>query len=307
MPFTLCKNTGSERRNFIMARNNYVFLYGRVTKNPKIVVDNDGNYLRGQCLLTTIRGKRNVGSEELEDYKYDCPIIMTRDPNRIHEMAQWKDKDMVEIKGIICTRDIKRISTCANCKHENVKVGVMLYIEPIYLGRVESGLTDEQCTEKLRAKCEISNQCIVAGNLCNDPTSVRDDSDILHTQYQIALNRKFHVKNDPPDMKTDYPWVKSMGENAKLDSLYLRKGSSVLIDGFIQTRQFKQKTVCEECGETYTWTNSVIEIVPYSTEYLLNCNFGEQYVENSSDATTQTENVENIISEKKIEKIRPSA
>ena len=93
---------------------------------------------------------------------------------------------------------------------------------------------------------------------------------------QIALNRKFRVKEDPPEIKTDFPWVKSQGTGAESDAKFLMKGSSVLIDGMIQTREFMQKTVCEECGQEYEWPDQAMEIVPYCTEYLLNCRSAEE-------------------------------
>lgn len=259
-----------------MARHNFVFLYGKVTKNPKIITDSEGNFLRGQCMLTTIRGDRSTDDDDLGNFKYDCPIIMTKNPELIFEMAKWHENDMVEVKGTISTRDIKRTTVCPHCGRQNTKMGVLLYITPIYCSAIETGCTNEQCFELLKEKCEISNQCIVAGNLCNDPQFYRHSNGLCQTQYQIALNRKFRVKEDPPETKTDFPWIKSQGENAESDAKFLMKGSSVLVEGFIQTREFPQKTACEECGESYEWKEQAMEIVPYSTEYLLNCRTVEE-------------------------------
>lgn len=259
-----------------MARHNYVFLYGRVTKNPKIITDDDGNFLRGQCLLTTIRGDRSAEDDTLENFKYDCPIILTKNPELINEMSTWHENDMVQIKGTISTKDVKRISICKHCGKQNIKMGVLLYITPIYCSAVERNVVGEEWKEVLKEKCEISNQCIVAGNVCNDPSFYRYPNGLAQTQYQIALNRKFRVKEDPPEIKTDFPWVKSSGENAESDVKFLMKGSSVLIDGMIQTREFMQKTLCEECGEAYEWKDQTLEIVPYCIEYLLNCRTVEE-------------------------------
>lgn len=262
-----------------MARHNFVFLYGKVTRNPKIVTDDMGNFLRGQCILTTIRGDRSTDDNDYGNFKYDCPILVTRNPELIFEMSKWHANDMVEVKANICTRDIKRTTTCPKCGHQNSKTGVLLYLSPIYCSAVETGLTEERCFELLKEKCEISNQCIVAGNLCNDPQFYRHDNGLCQTQYQIALNRKFRIKEDPPEIKTDFPWVKSQGENAESDAKFLMKGSSVLIEGFIQTRKINQKTICEECGEPYDTEDQAMEIVPYSTEYLLNCRTAEEIEE----------------------------
>lgn len=259
-----------------MARHNFVFFYGMVTKNPKIIYDEEGNFVRGQCVITTIRGSRNTEDDKYENYKYDCPILVTKNPELICKMTEWKTFDMVEIKGTVSTRDIKRGSICPNCGHQNIKAGVLCYITPIYVNKIEHGANEEECFNLLKEKCEISNQCIIAGNLCNDPIVYRPESGQMQAQYQIALNRKFRVKEDPPELKTDYPWVKSTGENAESDSKFLMKGSSVLVEGFVQTRNIKQKNVCEECGEEYEYTAQALEIVPYSTEYLLNCRSTEE-------------------------------
>lgn len=262
-----------------MARHNYVFLYGRVTKNPKIITDSEGNFLRGQCLLTTIRGDRSAEDNNYGNFKYDCPILITKDPNVIFEMSKWHENDMVEVKGTISTREVKRTTTCPNCGHQNAKMGVLLYITPIYCSAIEVGGSKDQCVELLKEKCEISNQCIIAGNLCNDPQYYRHANGLCQTQYQIALNRKFRVKEDPPEIKTDFPWIKSNGEAAVSDAKFLKKGSSVLVEGYIQTREIIQKAVCEECEETYEWKDSAMEISPYSTEYLLNCRTVEEIEE----------------------------
>jgi len=270
-----------------MARHNYVFLYGRVTKNPKIITDAEGNYLRGTAILTTIRGDRSVDDDTLSNIQYDCPVILTKNQDLIHEMATWHENDMVEIKGTISTRNITRTTVCKHCAHQNSKAGVLLYITPIYLSAVERDLIEEQCFELLKKKAEISNQCIVAGNVCNEPQFYRHANGLCQTQYQIALNRKFRVKEDPPELKTDFPWIKSQGEAAESDVKFLVKGSSVLVDGMIQTRKFVQKTVCEECGQEYEYKDDAMEIVPHCTEYLLNCRTSEEIEEMENDSTDE--------------------
>lgn len=267
-----------------MARHNFVFLYGRVTKNPKILVDDEGNFVKGQCMLTTIRGDRSPDDDEFVNFRRDCPVILTKAPDLIYEMSQWHENDMVEVKGNVSTRDIPRITHCEHCGHQNTKKGVLLYITPIYCSKVESCSSEEECNELLKKKCEISNQCIVAGNLCNDPEFYIHNNGLCQTQYQIALNRKFRVKEDPPEIKTDFPWIKSQGESARLDAQVLMKGSSVLVEGYIQTREIEQRAICEECGQEYKWKDRAMEIVPYSTEYLLNCRSIEEIQEEEKAA-----------------------
>ena len=254
-----------------MARHNFCYFLGPGKKKPKIISDRDGNLVRGQCMLTVVRGERSVEDDNFGDFKYDCPIIMSQNPDQIYEMAQWEEHDIVLVKGTISTRNIIRKSICPTCGHQNIKEGVLLYITPIHLLKVESGFSENQGFEYLRKHCEFSNQCIVAGNLCTDPIYYKYPNGMSQVQYQIALNRKFRVKEDPPETKTDFPWVKSQGENAESDRKFLVNGSSVLIEGFVQTRNINQKVSCEECESEYSYKDQAMEIVPYSTEYLLNC------------------------------------
>jgi single-stranded DNA-binding protein len=83
----------------------------------------------------------------------------------------------------------------------------------------------------------------------------------------LAIRRKFRIKKDV-DIRTDFPWVKSYGQIAVNDAKTLKKGAYVFIDGRIQVRQLKRIQECENCGETYEWTDSATEIVPYAVEYL---------------------------------------
>lgn len=254
-----------------MSRHNFAFLYGSITKKPKIYTDDDGNFTLGQCLLTTIRGKRSLEDDELVDYVYDCPVLVSRNKDIIYKMNELQENDMIFIKGMITTKDIQKISVCPHCHHQNQRNSVLLYITPIFIERVEHGKSKEHCQELLKEKCEISNQVIVTGNLCNEPEIYRSPKGV-QVQYQLALNRKFRVKEDPPEIKTDFPWIKSTGKNAENDALFLKTGATVLIDGFVQTRTFKQTLTCENCNEKYDIDEQTLEISPYSTEYMMGCN-----------------------------------
>lgn len=46
-----------------MAKENTVYLYGRVLVPPSIRIDTDGNYLSGKIILHTVR--RSAASKEL--------------------------------------------------------------------------------------------------------------------------------------------------------------------------------------------------------------------------------------------------
>lgn len=255
-----------------MARHNEVFLYGKILKDPLIYYDEKEDiYQRGMFSLMTIQGQRDIGTY-IDHLQYQTPTIMSRDHEIVKEIAKWKQGDMVEIKGTITTQEIMKKSKCSSCGQSNlIPKANVVYITPIYIGLRERNQNEKEALELLKKRCEISNQAIVIGNLCRDPSFYRDQRGRCVTQYQLAINRKYYIADDPM-VKTDYPWVRSRGEIAIRDSKTLITGSSVMIDGFLQTRVVERKTQCEHCGAEYTWKDTIaMEIVPYSVEYLKNC------------------------------------
>lgn len=259
-----------------MARHNSVSLYGQVIKEPRIITDENGKFVRGMCPVNVIRGIRDFGNH-INNLKYDCPIIMTGDPEKIAEMATWKLYDMVEIKGTVTTKEVNKSTTCPHCGHKNSTQGNVVFINPIYLSARETGLTQEQGLELLRKRVEISNNATIVGTLCRDVETYTSEKGLVISQYQLAVNRKFRLRDDAAENRTDYPWVKSYGDIGEEDAKFLHTGSVVLVDGMIQTREVKRKSVCSECGEEYPWKDNALEIVPYSVEYLQNYILPEEY------------------------------
>jgi len=259
-----------------MARQNFVLLNGQLVQDPKIIKDENGAYLRAMCAVKVIRGVRDFG-DNISHLKYDCPVIMTGNPERIAEIETWKANDMVEIKGVLTTKEIKKVTICENCQTKNKIDGVYTYINPIFCERKETGLTKEEGLELLKKRCEISNYLLCVGTLCRDVDTYLTDKNLKIAQYQIAVNRKFRIKESSAEERTDYPWVKSYGENAIEDEKALRKGSVILIDGMLQTREIVRSSVCCECGHSYKWNDQATEIVPYQNEYLQNFTTGEEW------------------------------
>lgn len=252
-----------------MAKHNNVFLYGQITKKPVIKKDEDGKPISGLCHILVLRGLREFGSK-IENLKYDIPAIMTGNPVHAAEMAKWEAGDMVEIKGSVTTKDIVKSTFCKHCGKKNTRKGNAVFINPIYMGRRETNVSEAERIELLKKRCEISNQVTLVGTLCREPQCFKTESGLTITTYQLAVNRKFRIKEDPAEIRTDFPWVKSYGSIAENDIKTLKKGSYVLIDGRIQARDIERTQVCEHCGQSYQWHDSALEIVPYATEYLRN-------------------------------------
>mgnify|MGYP000993602078 FL=1 len=60
-------------------------------------------------------------------------------------------------------------------------------------------------------------------------------------------------------------------------------GSLVYLDGCIRTRTIDRVTLCEHCNQDYNWKDVVLEILPYSVEYLTDCDKPEPKMGNLSN------------------------
>ena len=105
------------------------------------------------------------------------------------------------------------------------------------------------------------------GSLCSEVEyRVLPKSGISYSKYQMAVNRE---KNKG----TDYPFVVTFGKQAENDATYLQKGSQILVQGRIQTREFSQHLECPHCKENFEKQGVVTEVVGDNVEYLNNCLF----------------------------------
>lgn len=266
-----------------MARENLIYLYGTVLEDPRITKDDDGTPLRAIVALEVIRGKREI-SDNIHYLKKDKPMIMTANPELIAEIEMWKKYDMVEVKGTLTTKEVRKASTCPHCGAKNISTGSLGFINPIYLCRREHGEDSADCLELLKKHQEISNQAWVIGTLCREPKTLKAKSGINITQYQLAINRKYKIREDNPETKTDWPWVKSYGDQAKKDKRYLHTGSVILVDGILQARNVDRDATCENCKNAYKWKDKAIELVPYSNEYLQRFYSEEEAAQREADA-----------------------
>lgn len=266
-----------------MSRHNLAFLTGAVIKAPTIHTDEEGNYVYGMCYLNVVRGFREVGDKK-KFMRSDNPIIMTRDQSILKKMETWKENDIIQLKGVIAAKNVLKSSYCPYCNEKNQADGSLVYINPIFVMTLEHFETFEEALEYLSRVREISNQVYLLGTLCRDPKKISPKEGLTVTQYQIALNRKYFIRSDPPEIKSDYPWVKSYGQNALDDRERLHVGSKVFIDGFIQARSVQKHVTCESCGEKYDWKDRAMEIVPYETEYLYDYYTDEDIAKREADA-----------------------
>lgn len=252
-----------------MARINDIRLYGMVVQPPTIYKDKNTNeYLKGFCTLVVIGGYRATGTFP---EKYNYPRILTRDPEQVAEMAKWKENDVIELKGSLTTKNMTKTKVCESCGEKIKQPGTVVYVHPIFTNVRATNLTRDEAIEALKQNAEISNSALLMGVLCREPKAyVNPKNRKTLTTYQLAVKRKFRIKEDPAEADVDFPWVKSYGEQGQKDIKTLKKGSVVLIDGKLQIREREVVAKCPHCEAENKWKDYSMEVVPYSVEYMRN-------------------------------------
>lgn len=266
-----------------MARENFVLMHGQVRGDPKITIDKEGHVVKGMFIMRVLRRPTTSGEFASRRLQIDCPLIYTRNQEMAMRMQDLKTGDMVDIRGVVTSRECRKSTRCPSCEHKNTSAGNIVYVTPIYM-RVNEQADEDKGLALLKDRAEVSNIVNVIGNLCRDPDCYTDANGRHYAQYQLAVNRRIHIKEDADEIRTDYPWVKTFGNQAFDDSTYLHMGSCVYINGALQTRKIERKTVCEACGHEYEWRDDAAEIVPYYIGYLANCDTPEEVDDHGEEA-----------------------
>jgi len=270
-----------------MARENIVILHGQIRAKPQIYINDGGVEIKAMMSIKVLRRPTNSQGFDSKLY-FDCPVIVTRNPEMIRAIRDLKESDMVDVRGVISTKDIRKSTVCPNCGHKNHDYGSLVYITPIYICARERALNDMDGIQLLKSRSEISNLVNVIGNVCKEPEYYEDSDNRSYAQYPLAVNRRYHIREDADDIKSDFPWIKTFGKQALEDSKCLHVGSSVYISGALQSRTFSRTTICQECSQSYEWTDAVTEIVPYYIGYLANCDVPKNHDEVEPDGIITT-------------------
>lgn len=256
-----------------MGRQNLAYLYGRVSKKPVISINKStGEYNYGMCYIDTVRGLRSVG-DDIHHQKHARPLIMSRSKEILDNMIEWQENDIVLIKGPITSRTMMKKSVCDKCSTTdkptiNENKGNLVFVTPIYVEKIKSYDNKKAADEDVIQNSEISNQCFVIGTLIRDPKLFTTKTGLKIAQYPIAINRKFIIRTDDPSIRTDWPVVKSYGEQAVEDKMFLKFKADIMVDGYLQTRTVIRRSKCPHCGEYYEWKDRAMELVPYEVEYV---------------------------------------
>lgn len=83
------------------------------------------------------------------------------------------------------------------------------------------------------------NKALIIGNLTRDPELKSLPSGTQVASFSVATNRVWKDKDGAKKEDTDYHNIVVFGRQGETAAQYLKKGSSVLIEGRIQTRSWE--------------------------------------------------------------------
>lgn len=270
-----------------MAKCNYVSLYGQVIQTPQLKMNQNNQIIQGKIVLKIIRRF----SETSKTQSVSTPIILTQNPAVAEQMTKLRKNDMCMLKGVITTMNVTRSWICDKCGYKNQPLGMYTFITPLFIEKVESlsslyessidkdSLIQMEAIKRLQSHNEISNVVHIIGTVCA-VQPLYNNEERSSFNFQIASNRKYRLVDGDPEIKTDYPWVRLFGNDAREAANVLDINSTVFIDGSLYTKLVEKKDICQGCGNEHKIKELVSEIRPYSVEYLHNCNIPEnEYIE----------------------------
>lgn len=263
-----------------MAVENKVSLYGQVLK---VIPERE-------CItvmLMVIR-RRNAGFGIINGAnKLDVVPVKLRKKEQIQELLSgdmdFGINDMMYVYGVYCTPPKIKIWKCSECGELIKKPGNDSFVDalsymvtstPYSLGLPDgTQISRVQGLHMIQRMDEMSNRIKIMGNVVADPEYYVTSGGIPICTYNIAIDRNIHILEDPEEVRTDYPWVRSLGKVAESDHAHLKKGTLVYIDGSLHERKGFWRTLkCEFCGAEAKYLDryGTMEIVPYEVEYLNN-------------------------------------
>lgn len=90
------------------------------------------------------------------------------------------------------------------------------------------------------------NKAILIGNFTRDPELRSLPSGIKVCTFSLATNRVWKDKNGARQESVDYHNIVVFGRQAETVAQYMKKGSSILVEGRMQTRSWDDKTSGEK-------------------------------------------------------------
>lgn len=82
------------------------------------------------------------------------------------------------------------------------------------------------------------NKAIIIGNLTRDPEVKSIPSGVKVASFGVATNRVWKDKNGVKQENVDFHNIVVFGRQAEIVGQYMKKGSSILVEGRMQTRSW---------------------------------------------------------------------
>lgn len=166
-----------------------------------------------------------------------------------------------------CGEVNRRVDACVS-QNKVKSGGNIVYVYPINLSIKEHCNNPSEAREYLKNNKDTINRVLMMGNLTSPPISGKVGK-TPYTRFQIAVNRKYHPKSGGELYdRTDYPWIYTYGEQSLRDKENLDTGSLVFVEGKLQSRNFKEKYICQACGHTYEVPGRTLEIISQNVQYI---------------------------------------
>lgn len=258
-----------------MASFNYVRLIGFITEPAKI--SDFETHMEVKLFLHTRRRYVNkiLGPlEEVIEIRYTVNKLK-KDKSVYENLRDMQPLvDIYEVTGVYVANAGYLEYDCNECgEHIQEEVKNMPFVFPksaYCIKRLEQETEHKEVSEYLKEHYEeTSNRVFIMGHVCGDIPSISSNTDLARVRYCLGISRHVYI-NLQKNIKSDFPYVYSYGEQAKTDAKYIKKGSLVLVDGFIRTTVSSKDSTCPLCGKLQKVETKRIDIVTYNTEYLRN-------------------------------------
>lgn len=254
-----------------MATHNQVRIVGYLMKEPTII--NEGMPGEEKFIVQVRTARRDI--EGFMDRRFADLILFYDGTELMGRLKKLRRFDAVDVKGVFNILPTPKIHKCTECGCENTKYNTLSsFIYPQFLQRIASYKDYYETTSVMPNKLlednykEVSNQCLIMGTVVSEPEFIRTKRGLSICRYCVGVNRKYYI-NTQNTMISDYPWVYSYGSQAEDDYRHLVKNESlVMIDSFVHNEHFKNKMVCGNCGQEFTYTDIGTQFTPYAVEYL---------------------------------------
>ena len=241
-----------------MARDNTVMLVGRLSKPTVSFIEDYGTF-KVAFTMTVLRNNKRI--------EYPKVVVYGLTETKAREIwSEMKEGKIAIVRGMITTKLRTKRMICPECGCETefpqLQTEVVAFAPPIILH-------EDYSPAKF---VEISNNVNLLGEVCSQ-VQTRANC----TLYQLAVERRFYVKEQGPETRRDVPWIKSFSDIGKEDSMRLSPGSVVYITGALQTRNVDRLINCNNagCSGQLSYKETMHEIITSRVEYLHNCDFSE--------------------------------